>query len=53
LNAETDLVAARQQLDQVRAWSTRWFLGLGGARDELNAILDAPARPAGHDETGQ
>jgi Spy/CpxP family protein refolding chaperone len=67
--AEADLAAARQQLDQVRndynhlhdlygqiynqlvralATSRRGLTG-----HDLLAILDAPARPAGHDETGQ
>jgi chromosome segregation ATPase len=59
---EADLAAARQQLDQVRALAERQLSdqAAGGdskrgwiyAHDAL-AILDAPARPAGHDETGQ
>jgi hypothetical protein len=39
----------RQQLDQVRALAEQTRL----YPDTLRAILDAPARPAGHDETGQ
>jgi hypothetical protein len=56
--AEGDLVAARQQLDQVRALCQRQAgITAIGARGTLSvadllAILDAPARPAGHDETG-
>jgi chromosome segregation ATPase len=50
---ETKLAAARQQLDQVRAAFQRWS---GGPDDEfeqtMRDLLDAPARPAGHDETG-
>jgi hypothetical protein len=56
-HAEADLAAARQQLDQVRA---RAALHAGTAQFatkkawvEVLRILDAPARPAGHDETGQ
>jgi hypothetical protein len=61
--AEADLAAARMQvrvrdarLNQVRTLPTRSSSGM--VRDyvyqrDLLAILDAPARPAGHDETGQ
>jgi type II secretory pathway component PulM len=57
--AEADLAAARQQLDQVRALCHRQAgttaIGARGTLSvaDLLAILDAPARPAGHDETGQ
>jgi hypothetical protein len=64
---EADLAAARQQLDQVRALHTDLLSAaernLRGndaagdayqnAADALLAILDAPVRPAGHDESGQ
>jgi hypothetical protein len=46
-----DLAAARQQLDQVRAWAEHPLRA--DLLRELLAILNAPARPAGHDETGQ
>jgi hypothetical protein len=54
--AEADLAAARQQLDRVRRLPSRSSSGM--VRNyvlvsDLLAILDAPARPAGHDETGQ
>jgi hypothetical protein len=62
-----ELVAARQQLDQVRAsvmalpygqtGGTKWLpdfeIGWLHCRQDVLAILGAPARPAGHDETGQ
>jgi hypothetical protein len=48
---EADLAAARQQLDQVRAYATDW--DNQPVRADLLTILDAPARPAGHDEAGQ
>jgi hypothetical protein len=65
--AEADLTAARQQLDQVRATvlalpygqtgGTKWLpdfeIGWLHCRQDVLAILDAPAQPAGHDETGQ
>jgi hypothetical protein len=54
--AEADLAAAqmalrvaRHRLDKVRALAEQTRL----YPDTLRAILDAPARPAGHDETGQ
>jgi len=67
LQLHADLAAARQQLDQVRALHTDLLSAaernLRGndaagdayqnAADALLVILDAPARPAGHDETGQ
>jgi hypothetical protein len=49
--AEADLAAARQQLDQVRAYATDW--DNQPVRADLLTILDAPTRPAGHDEAGQ
>jgi hypothetical protein len=57
---QADLAAARQQLDQVRAMcaqelrKVRRYVGEGAdlAR-AVEKVLDAPARPAGHDETGQ
>jgi hypothetical protein len=59
--AEADLAAARQQLDQVRALAKSKAIqahALGRGDDERGwldviIILDAPDRPAGHDETGQ
>jgi hypothetical protein len=64
--AEADLAAARMQvrvrdarLDQVRATVKRMHIN-DGDRDvvtfwvrQLLDVLDAPARPAGHDESGQ
>jgi hypothetical protein len=54
--AEADLAAAqmalrvaRRRLDKVRALAEQTRL----YPDTLRAILDAPARPAGHDESGQ
>jgi hypothetical protein len=49
-----ELAAARQLLDQVRALINKWErLGWRANRAELREVLDAPARPTGHDETGQ
>jgi outer membrane protein TolC len=60
VRAEADLAAARQQLDQVRAEHSRSDLvvspvELPGIYERTRRIVwrDAPARPAGHDETGQ
>jgi hypothetical protein len=56
LSEEADLAVARQQLDQVRALAEdfdRLPVGPVAASARLLAILDAPARPAGHDESGQ
>jgi hypothetical protein len=64
-DTEADLAAARQQLDQVRrayhAWNEDGLGTVPGLRAtnwpdvwrDIGYELDAPARPAGHDETGQ
>jgi hypothetical protein len=64
---EADLAAAQQQLDQVRAIVDDWkrqsvdhyetygapaLVNLGAHASRIIQALDAPARPAGHDETG-
>jgi hypothetical protein len=56
--AEADLAAARQQLDQVRALHSKPTVIVGATAlpiiyEKTRRILDAPARPAGHDESGQ
>jgi hypothetical protein len=52
--AEADLAAVRQQLDQVRLLANEWRSDPANVMaGELLAILDASARPAGHDESGQ
>jgi hypothetical protein len=49
-----DLAAARQQLDQVRAAFQRWSGGPDYEFEQtMRALLDAPARRTGHDESGQ
>jgi hypothetical protein len=61
-----ELAAVRQQLDQLRAVADEWehephdHDNSEGAPDcaacwvaTIRHVLDAPARPAGHDETGQ
>jgi hypothetical protein len=62
-----ELAAARQQLDQVRATvlalpygqtgGTKWLpdfeIGWLHCRQDVLNILNTPARPTGHDETGQ
>jgi len=62
---QADLAAARQQLDQVRrayhAWNEEGLGTVPGLRAtnwpdawrDIGYELDAPARPAGHDESGQ
>jgi hypothetical protein len=49
---EADLAAARQQLDQVRDALARDGQTPLTRLVKAQAILDAPARPARHDETG-
>jgi phosphoglycolate phosphatase-like HAD superfamily hydrolase len=53
VRAEAELVAARQQLDQVREVLARDTQTPLTRLVKAQAILDAPARPAGHDKTGQ
>ena len=50
--AQAELAAARQQLDQVRAAVQSGDDALV-FKVTIRRILDAPARPAGHDESGQ
>jgi hypothetical protein len=53
--AERDLAAARQQLDLVRAAVNGWPTpseSLAQYREAVLRLFDAPARPAGHDESG-
>ena len=53
-DVRADLAAARGRLDQVRAAFQRWSGGPDNEFEQtMRDLLDAPARPAGHDESGQ